>query len=310
MTDYEAFCQSVPDLPLFMQPWYLDAVCTHGSWRAALVEKGGKIVGVWPYYVKQRWGFQYVAMPQLCRMMGPYLLPEYRGSKHEAGLVEQLTQQFPRLAAFEQDCHYTFQNWLPLYWQGFQQTTRYSYVLDNTGDIADTWKGLAADYRNNKIPRAQEQVVLDTTDDVALFLAIHNGSFHRKKMKPPVEAAFFQRVDAALAQQGRRRMVIARDRLNGQVHAVAYLAWDNTSTWLLMAGDDPELRTSGAGVLTVWETIRYAFEDLKLPVYDFAGSMIRPVEKVRRQFGAVQRPYFRVRKEWSWLWKWGKMVWR
>jgi hypothetical protein len=77
-----------------------------------------------------------------------------------------------------------------------------------------------------------------------------------------------------------------------------------------MAGDDPALRHSGAGILLAWEAIRYTHEVLKLPIFDFAGSMILPIERVRRQFGALQKPYFRVQKEWSPLWKMGKILFR
>ncbi|MDX2135533.1 MAG: GNAT family N-acetyltransferase [Saprospiraceae bacterium] len=307
---YATFCRQAPDVPLFLHDWYLDAVCTEGDWAAAVVEKGGKPVAVWPFFLKQKWGYRYVAMPPLCKMMGPCLLPEYRGGKHETALIEALLAQLPPLAAFEQDCHYPFQNWLPLYWQGFRQTTRYSYTLENTGRLEDTWNGLTSDYRNNKIPKAREYVSLDTTDDTAFFLQVHDKSFVRKGMKPPFAPDFLLRIDRALAAHGRRRMVLARDRQDGAVHSAAYLAWDDRSAWLLLAGDDPDKRASGAGMLVIWETIRYAFEELKLPVYDFAGSMIRPVERVRRQFGAVQQPYFRVRKEWSALWRLGKNWWR
>ena len=72
----------------------------------------------------------------------------------------------------------------------------------------------------------------------------------------------------------------------------------------------PELRASGAGVLLLWEMIRYSGEVLQLPIFDFLGSMIQPIERVRRQFGAVQQPYFRLRRERSALLRLGKSVLR
>jgi hypothetical protein len=38
--------------------------------------------------------------------------------------------------------------------------------------------------------------------------------------------------------------------------------------------------------------------------------MVRSIERVRRKFGAEQQPYFRLQKEWSPLWRWGKKLWR
>ena len=308
---YTRFCDTAPDLPLFMHPWYLDAVCAGGTWDAVMVEKGGNIAAVWPFFLKKKWNWRYVAMPPLARMMGPYLLPEWRTTRKEASLLEELLDQLPSgLAAFEQDFNYTAQNWLPLHWRGFRQTTRYSYVLE-ISDLNDAWNNLAPDYRNQKIPKAQELVEVTTSSNpLDDFLEIHDQSYERKGLDPPVSYELMSRLDAALASRNQREIFFARDRNTGAIHSVAYLAWDKRSAWYLMAGDDPALRQSGAGILLTWEAIRYTHEVLKLPVFDFAGSMIRPIERVRRQFGAVQKPYFRVQKEWSPVWKVGKMLWR
>jgi hypothetical protein len=61
-------------------------------------------------------------------------------------------------------------------------------------------------------------------------------------------------------------------------------------------------------VLLQWEAIMYAKNALNLSVFDFEGSMLPEVEQGRRDFGAKQQPYFRVRKEWSSWWKWGKAL--
>lgn len=307
---YTRFCDTAPDLPLFMQPWYLDAVCEGGIWDAAMVVKGGHVVAVWPYFMKKKWGWRYVAMPPLARMMGPYLLPEWRTTRKESSLLEELINLLPGgLAAFEQDFNYTVQNWLPLYWRGFRQTTRYSYFLE-INDLDATWQNIAPDYRNQKIPKAQELVEVTADGSLDDFLEIHDQSYERKGLDPPVSYELMSRLDEALSTRNQRAIFFARDRNNGAIHSVAYLIWDHQSAWYLMAGDDPALRQSGAGVLLTWEAIRYTAEVLRLPVFDFAGSMIRPIERVRRQFGAVQKPYFRVRKEWSPVWKLGKILLR
>lgn len=307
---YALFCESAPDLPLFMQPWYLDAVCEGGHWDVVVVEKGGRLVAALPFFLKKKWQWRYVAMPRLARMMGPYLLPEYRTPQKENSLLEALIAQLPTgLAAFEQDFNYTATNWLPFHWQGFRQTTRYSYIL-SVNDLDAVWGNLAPDYRNQKIPKAQELVTVQKGGSLSSFLETHTLSYERKGLEPPFSHEFLHRLDEALAQRGQREIFFATDRSSGAIHSVAYLVWDAHSAYYLMAGDDPALRHSGAGILLTWEAIRHTNEVLKLPVFDFAGSMIRPIERVRRQFGAVQKPYFRVQKEWSPVWKVGKMLFR
>ena len=169
---------------------------------------------------------------------------------------------------------------------------------------------MAADYRNQKIPRAQQQVVVKTGGTLAEFIQIHNSSFVQKGLKVPVATDVLTRLDAALAERSRREIFMAIDQKTGAVHSVGYLAWDNQSAYLLMAGDDPKLRASGAGILLIWEMIRYTHEVLQLPMFDFLGSMVRPIERVRRQFGAAQQPYFRLRRAWSPLFRLGKVLFR
>lgn len=61
-----------------------------------------------------------------------------------------------------------------------------------------------------------------------------------------------------------------------------------------MGGGDPALRNSGATSLCMWEAIRFAATVTKS--FDFEGSMIEPVERYFRAFGAIQTPYFSVSK--------------
>jgi hypothetical protein len=143
---------------------------------------------------------------------------------------------------------------------------------------------------------------------LAEFYRVHNLSYARQGKKPPVSFDLLSSLDAALVVRGQRAMFFARDRASGQVHGVAYLIWDRQSAYYIMAGDDPALRQSGASVLLAWEAIQYTHAVLKLSVFDFAGSMIKPIERVRRQFGARQIPYLRVSKTWSFLWRWAKYV--
>ncbi len=291
-----------------MQPWYLDAVCDEGDWDVLLVDKSGSIVAVWPLFLKKKWQWQYVAMPQMTRMLGPYLLPEYRTARHEVDILETLLELMPPdLAAFEQDFNYTATNWLPMYWQGFRQTTRYSYTLD-ISDLTRTWNNIKPRYRNQRINQAKQQVHVSTGCPLLELNRLQQLSFDRQGAEVPLSLDRIRRLDKALALQGQREIFWATDLKTGATHSVGYLAWDAHSAYYLMSGDDPQLRNSGAGIFLTWEIIRYASEVLHLPTFDFCGSMIRPIERVRRQFGAEPKPYFRVQKEWSLLWRLGKML--
>ncbi|GAC1367958.1 MAG: hypothetical protein NVSMB30_03430 [Hymenobacter sp.] len=287
---YRDFCRTAPDVPVFAQPWYLDACATGGDWDAVLADDNGRIVASLPYFYKQKGPFRYATMPQLVKWLGPYLLPELRADpRRESEAVAALLSQLPRLAAFKQNCYPTLTNWLPFYWQGFRQTTYYTYRLHQLQDLARIEAGLSGGIRRDiRLARQQVRVVHDLP--LATFYAVNRLSFVRQGLAVPYSAAQFQRLDAALAAQGARQLFFAVDAQD-RVHSVAYLIWDTTTAYYHLAGDDPDLRASGAGMLLAWETIRYASEVLGLTCFDFTGSMLPGVERVRRRFGAEQTPY-------------------
>ena len=113
-----------------------------------------------------------------------------------------------------------------------------------------------------------------------------------------------KRLDLALEKNNARKMFFALDKENN-IHSVVYLIWDKNTAYYLLAGDNPDLRNSGAGILTTWHSIKYAKEVLGKKDFDFLGSMIEPITRVRRNFGAIQVPYFEVKKYRS---KWVKVL--
>jgi hypothetical protein len=305
---YRLFAAKAPDLPLFMQPWFLDAVCDDGVWEVVLVEKAGRVVAVWPYFIKKKWFWRHIAMPRLCKFMGPYLLPEFRTLNDEMRLYEAMLEQLPNnLAAFQQDMNYTVTNWLPWYWRGFRQTTRYSYALSMEQSEEQIFQGFAKSYQK-KIRKAREKLELRFDLPLAELQRLINLSFARQGLAPPLDNDFFQRFYDMLIANHCGQLFFIVDPATGLTNAAGLLAWDSTAAYLLATGADPALRTSGAQVLLDWETIRFTKNELKLPVYDFEGSMIRTIETGRRDYGAYQKQYFRIQHEWSALWKWGKTL--
>ncbi|MBO2009426.1 GNAT family N-acetyltransferase [Hymenobacter negativus] len=292
---YHDFCRTAPDVPVFAQPWYLDACAEGGTWDVVLAAEKGRVVAALPYFCKQKGPFRYVTMPLFLKWLGPYMLPEFRGrlpQEHE--LLKQLIEQLPDFAAFKQNFYPTTTNWLPFYWEKFRQTTFYTYRLHQLRNLAQVETGLGTGIRRDiRLARQKVRVVHDLP--LATFYAVNQLSFTRQGLPAPYSEAQFRRLDAALAAQQARQLFFAVDEQD-RVHSVAYLIWDNTTAYYLLAGDDPALRASGAGVLLAWECICYASEILGLDCFDFEGSMLPGVERIRVRFGAVQTPYFFVWK--------------
>jgi hypothetical protein len=96
-------------------------------------------------------------------------------------------------------------------------------------------------------------------------------TFARQGQKAPVSMTQLERLDSACASRGARAMLFARDDAQ-RVHAVSYIVWDQNAAYYLLGGGDPELRTSGASSLLMWESIMRA--RAVTDVFDFEGSML------------------------------------
>lgn len=258
-----------------------------------LVEKGGSIVAAMPYVIKRRFGFKLLSQPALTQTLGPWIKTSdtkyAKRLSREKDLMEELIGQLPRYHYFSQNWHFSQTNWLPFFWKGFSQTTRYTYRLENLSDHDVIWSGFQQNIRTD-IRKANNREGLNIRTDLSVedFLELNRQVFKRQGEKVPYTKAFVQGIDRAAAQHNARRIFIAEDE-RGRRHAGVYLVWDENSAYYLMGGADPELRKSGATSLCMWEAIRFA--SAVTEAFDFEGSMLEPVERFFRAFGATQTPY-------------------
>ncbi len=292
---YRELCASGPSIPLFQQAWWLDATCGQ-EWDVVLVRKGQEIHAALPFRRRSRRGFTVLSQPALTQFLGPWLrdtgAKKANDYSRQKDLMTELIEALPDHAHYTQSWSPAVTNWLPFYWKGFSQTTAYTYVLPDLTDADRIWKGLRENIRR-EIRRAENRAGISVSSEASLedFIALNAMTFARQEKDLPYTPDYVRRLDAACTDHGCRRIFIARDG-EGRAHSAAYLVWDAQNAYYLMGGSDPELRNSGAMSLCMWEAIRFAAGVTKR--FDFEGSMIEPVERFFRSFGAEQVPYFRV----------------
>ncbi len=288
---YRELCENEPTIPVFSQAWWLDAVAGH-EWDVILVTRKGHIVGALPYVTRKKWGFRLLTQPILTQTLGPWIRPTEKSySKqlaYEKNVLGELSDQLPRYDYFAQAWHCDLQNWLPFYWRGFEQTTRYTYRLDLTRDENELWKKLQQNIRGD-IRKAEDRVGLQIrAGTLGEFLRLNRFVFARQRKPVPYAEAVVERIDAAASVRDARDCLVAEDP-EGRLHAGAYIVRGGNTAYYLMGGGDPMLRNSGATSLVMWEAIRSQPDTVE--IFDFEGSMIEPVERFFRAFGAVQTPY-------------------
>jgi len=296
---YRQLCVEEKSIPIFSQDWWLDSLVGPENWDVVLVENGGQIQASIPYVIRKRFGLTTLVMPPLTQTLGPWLRESPPGTKHsqrlarEKDLAGELFDQLPFHDYFAQNFSPEITNWLPWHWKGYQQTTRYTYRLEDLLDLGKIWDGLQTKIRGD-IRKAEKQGVEIVTDmTIENFLPLNKMTFKRQGEILPYSKDLVRRLDSICVEKTARKIFIARDQ-EGRYHAGVYLVYTNHAAYNLMIGGDPELRNSGATSLAMWEAIKFSSTVTK--TFDFEGSMIEPVERFFRGFGARLVPYFSIWK--------------
>jgi hypothetical protein len=289
---YRELCAKEDGIPVFSRDWWLDAVCG-ANWDVLLLEKNGRVHAAMPLYVPCR---RIITMPQYTQTMGIWFAAEADDVKyssllgHRHAICRYFIDQLTGYRSFFQNFHYEFTDWLSFYWGGYTQTTRYTYVLNNLKDTAGILTNMSRSTRRN-IKKAEESVTVRrgvTADD---FLRIQSLTFQRQNQRNTQSDATLRRL-IDTARKRRQGEVFGGYGSDGKLHAVAFVVWQNRSAYYIAGGGDPELRSSGAHSLVLWEAVKYVSR--YTDTFDFEGSMMPGVERFFREFGTVQKPYFTI----------------
>lgn len=290
---YRQFCEQESTITIFSQAWWLDSVAGD-NWDVCVVEKGDDIVATMPYVLQKKFGLTLLTQPKLTQTLGPWLKPSTakysKQLSQQKDLMEALIEQLPKYHYFSQCWHYINKNWLPFYWKGFEQVTRYTYVIEDLSNTDEIWASLQGNIRK-EIRKAENKFNLSVKSNLPFseFLLLNHKTFSRQGMKLPYNEIFVSQLASTAKDRNQCCWFIAQDN-RGQNHAGVLLVWDDNSAYYLMGGGNPDLRNSGATSLCMWEAIKFASTVTKR--FDFEGSMIEPVERFFRAFGAKQTPYF------------------
>ena len=184
---YRLLCNTEKNIPIFSHDWWLDTVCGEKKWDVLLIEQKGKIQATLPLYVPHS---DIVSMPSYTQTMGPWFTASSSDTKYttELGrrqeLCKQFTEELKRYPHFLQNFNYDITDWLPFYWAGYNQTTRYTYLLKNIRDHQAVWENMSPNIRRN-ITKAQNKYHISVKKGIPLneFLAVQAQTFDRQHVR-------------------------------------------------------------------------------------------------------------------------------
>ena len=294
MDEWNAFVDQSPQGSIFCRTWWLDAVCP-GSYAMIVARRGGRLVAGMAMRRTARWGVMALHMPPLTQTLGPLFAPP-ASTNYQNALTDQtetlraLIQALPRAHRFNVHCHYNFTNWLPFYWDGFRQTTLYTYAFDDLTDLGALFDGFHHSKRKN-LKRAEATVEVREDLPARDFYAHHAMTLGKGGDRVLYSEELFCRLHAAATSRGAGKTWYAVGA-DGAIHAAIFVVFDARSAYYLVSSIDPDHRNSGATTLLIKRAIEYVAPRTRR--FDFEGSMIEGVETSFRRFGARQVPYFAI----------------
>jgi len=290
---WDALVDVSPQGSVFCRSWWLSAV---GDIRVLACFSGDQIIAGIPLYFERHFGIPVCTMPKLTQTWGIVIQPLNENAvvaaARETKILRAFASRLSRYSVFVQAFHPNLSNWLPFYWSGFLQTTRFTYVLDDLADLDGVWQGISDGARGSirKAQNAGLTVVPCGIEEVYRCECLRYG---RQGRTPSHNESLLKRIYRA-AQEHDSGACFAVVDPGGTVHSALLLVWDRNRAYYLVAGIDNELKKSGANSMGVWEAIQFAARRSR--AFDFAGSVIEGVERFNRSFGAKQVAYNYVTK--------------
>lgn len=294
---YIDLCKQEDSIPIFSQYWWLDAVAGRNNWNVVMVKNKNEILATMPYLIKKKYGMSISIMPQLTQTLGPWIKPDTprnhsKDLSNQKMLMNGLITQLPRFDYFSQNWNHKYTNWLPFYWSGYNQTTRYTYIIDCLDDHNQVISNFSRSKRKN-IRKSEKDLNIVFDISFSDFYENHKLTLSKQGRKISYSKEIFEKIYKAGYKHKSAKTIAAYDN-KGNLHGALFIIWDKMSAYDLISTIDPDFRNSGAASVLVKEAIK--FSSVVSSSFDFEGSMIEGVEHSFRQFGAKQTPYFKVYK--------------
>jgi len=302
---YRKLCEE-KNIPLFLQAWWLDAICTNigKEWNILLCEENGKIVGAMPYCIEKRFCFKFLMQPRGAQYNGVWIdYPEdiklHKRYSFEKRVMDNLIDQLNNLKVtfFSQNFHYSFTNWQPFYWRGFRQTTRYTYQIKDLSNLEKCFENFS--YAKQKhIKKENENLQIDFLLSADEFYNFHKETLKQKNAKIEYSQNLLLSIYNEVINREQGKIIALKDT-NDNLHSALFFVWDKNSAYAMVSVINPHFKSDGTSTKMFWEAIKFVSD--KTQVFDFEGSMIEGVAQSFQQFGAEQVPYFNISKSYSYI---------
>jgi len=293
---YIAICGKY-ELPIHFQDWWLDIVCGKDNWNVCLSQnKDGGFQGCLVYFQNRKGPLNFIKMPALTSYSGLWLhYPEKMvkpSSKYsfDKQVIQELVAQLPSHHFFYQQLHPALQNSLPFYWEGFQTSRRYSYILEDIKHTEQVYSQFKGSIRT-AIKAAKKNYSIKESDSITDLLQLHRD----KKDNPPYDLELFEQLYHQVQAKSQGKLFIAINSAQ-QPCAALYLVWDTHCAYFLSSVRHSDRAEHHVMAYLIWEAIQFAATKVNRFDFDFEGSIHPGIEHFFREFGGTLQPIIKLSK--------------
>ena len=301
---YKTFCDEHPEIPLFMQYWWMEAASVGKEWDVLFYEENNRIKATFVYLIVKKFNFKFILQPMLSQYSGlwidypPDITPTQKlniEKKIMSNFIEQIESL--KFAYFEQNFHYSVANWLPFHWKKYRQTTRYTYQIKDIKKLENVYESFS--YAKQKhIKKNNDNLQIDISVSAEDFYNFHKEYLKQKGKGIEYSLNLFLTIYNETIRREQGIIVAIKDK-NQNLHSALFVVWDKKSAYCLISAINPQFKSDGASTKMFWEAIKLV--STKTEIFDFEGSMIEGVAQSFQQFGTHQVPYFNIRKSKSFV---------
>lgn len=284
-----------PQRSIFASRWWMEAVTDGGVSLLACFDKDRLVAGL-PIWKVSTFGVARLRQPPLTPYWGPLLNPaQGRGDvsvTSEFNALSALADHLSEYPDASMQLHHSLANWLPFYWAGFAQTTRYTYRITELEDLDSVRRSLHEGTRRKLSLAERDGVRATDMVDPALVARLARSSMERQRASSSTE---LPRIWEALAREAAARGCLFTNAVvdsEGNARAATAIVWDDRCAYNILVGSDSRFMDRTSGTVTTWRAVEHASS--VVPEFDFEGSMVRGVSTFYRTFGADLVPYQHV----------------
>lgn len=287
-SEYSLYCKN-HKIPIFAQPWWLNMVSSD-KWDVVKAEYKG-VTAFMPFCYHHKLLLKKIYQPLFTPYLGPvFQLPEnitaYQRRQYENELIGNLSKQLPKHIEYKQKLFPTIDNHLPFYWQGFSQTTHYTYILDTHNSEAEIWQGIKNSLQRQIRKSAGICTILEDISDHNEIWQLAKKSLLRQKAPLIPEDKYALQIIHHAYMHNAAKSITAYHQ--DKPVASLFLVFDADYVYYLFGGYDNAYADTGAMTLLFWKAILFA-KSLGLQ-FNFEGSMLKGVEQYFRSFGGTLMP--------------------